>query len=156
MSKVINKIEYSYPQIDDMIASLLTQIYQSGRKWSVVVGIANGGLYISRKIAKALRLPHIAVQISWYDGDQKRDFPLVSVNQELSGIYDGSRLIVDDLIDGGSTIRSFKQNYGFGWKDDVAVLFYNKKTTTEYPSYYAEFKPDAWIVFPWEVNNEDI
>jgi hypoxanthine phosphoribosyltransferase len=133
-----------------MIDRLLEDIKLSRRSWSVVVGIADGGLYASRKIARKLDLPHISVGISWYDGDQKREKPIVKTCNELLYTH-GPRLIVDDLTDVGSTFKSYKEVYGFSFSDDFCVLFHNLKINDHPPRFYAAAKPDAWVVFPWEV-----
>jgi hypoxanthine phosphoribosyltransferase len=136
-----------------MIDRLIEDIKLSRRSWSVVVGIADGGLYASRKISRALNIEHVECDISWYDGDQKRDTPIVQPCHELLGIH-GPRLIVDDLTDTGGTIQSFKKVHGFSFSDDVCVLFHNTKINDHPPRFYAAVKPDAWVVFPWEVYDE--
>jgi hypoxanthine phosphoribosyltransferase len=136
-----------------MIDRLLEDIKLSRRSWSVVVGIADGGLYASQRIAMKLKLPHISVDISWYDGETKREKPIVQTNNELLYTH-GPRLIVDDLTDTGDTFESYKEVYNFAFSDDLCVLFHNLKLNMHPPRFYAAAKPDAWVVFPWEVCDE--
>ena len=129
-------MKFTYAQIDEMIDNLVGQI---NKQYDQVVGIANGGLYISRKIASALNLPHQSVRISFYD----HAVPIIEYN---SGPIKNC-LVVDDLIDGGKTVNKFEEI--FGTENDVAVLFWNIKSRK--PNYYVQEKPDGvWITFPWE------
>jgi hypoxanthine phosphoribosyltransferase len=137
---------YSQQEIDKMIQALIRQIKKSERQYKYVVGIRNGGINISKPIAKALELPHKSVGISCYDGMKKLENVKID---EGDFDWEPGGLIVDDLIDTGSTITSFKRFFGEG---HVAVLFW--RTDAKYyvrrPEYYVDEKPKAWIIFPWE------
>lgn len=130
--------------IDGMIRDLTYQVKSSGRRFTRVVGIANGGLPVSRPLAKALGLPHESVRISHYDGSVLRDTPIIE--GDLS--QPTGNLIVDDLIDKGWTINAFDKHFGRRG-NAVAVLLWNPHGPE--PDFYVDEKPDAWIVFPWEV-----
>jgi len=56
-------------------------------------------------------------------------------------------LIVDDLIDSGSTYERYKRN-----DTPFAVLYGNKNFLFPGTIYSGAAKPDAWLEFPWEVN----
>jgi hypoxanthine phosphoribosyltransferase len=113
------------------------------------VGIASGGTNISRRIAVLLGLQHHEIYISCYTDKGKRPYPIVR------GDFDTSKrtLVVDDMIDGGSTIALFKLHYGLKESDGVAVLFWN--TDAPEPDFFVEEKPDEWLIFPWELNCEE-
>ncbi len=132
--------------ICDMIRDLTHQILDSKLRFHQVVGIANGGLPVSRPLAAALGLPHTSVRISHYDGSVLRDTPII----ERALIHPARNLVVDDLIDGGRTYNTYAEHYGFELGSAMAVLLWNPAGPK--PDFYVEEKPDAWIVFPW---NED-
>lgn len=67
----------SYEDTDWMISSLAAQIKESGKTFRGIIGIAFGGLNISVPLSKILKLPHSQVRISRYDGQQKREQPIV-------------------------------------------------------------------------------
>lgn len=140
----MNKVYYTEVYINHMIALLINKIVQSGRKFDKVIGIANGGLNISTKIAAELGLPHSEVHISFYDGTEKRKEPKIILTDKPAK----NVLIVDDLIDEGHTLKAFDEIYGLT-DNAVAVLFWNRNCLY-LPDFYVAEKPNAWIVFPWE------
>lgn len=123
----------------DLMIERLAQLIQP-RKYTYVVGIANGGLNVSVKLAKKLGLPHASIRISHYQGHTVRQVPIIEGQLPV-----GSCLIVDDLIDDGFTMKTCEQHFG---KHDTAVLLW--KVGSYKPTYYAAEKPQEWIKFPWE------
>lgn len=146
---VADKVYVKPFQVDAMIRSLAEAIKQSGLKFQQVIGIERGGLFISRPLAAILGLPHDSITISCYTDTGKRLAPIIS------GDYDTNldTLIVDDLIDGGSTIKLLNKYYSQKPSDAVAVLFWN--TDSEEPDFYVEEKPEQWVVWPWELDYEN-
>lgn len=134
-----NKIYLSQSEIDEMIDSLIHQIKRGGKKYSKVVGIKNGGIHVSEKIAASLNLPHESVRISFYEGDFYEDYKSFNWCTNL--------LLVDDLIDRGRTCKHFYNTFG---KVDTAVLLWRKESGI-IPTYYARVKPQEWVVFTWEI-----
>ena len=126
-----------------MIRDLTHQILDSKQRFRQVVGIANGGLPVSRPLAAALGLPHTSVRISHYDGGFRRGSPIV----EGELIPPTNNLIVDELIDGGWTYNTFDEHFGLEG-NAMAVLLWNPNGPK--PDFYVEEKPNAWVIFPWE------
>lgn len=59
-------------------------------------------------------------------------------------------LIIDDLIDGGSTLGPWvEQGY------TCAVLYRKASSPTLPPTLVGQVLEDGWVVFPWEVGTED-
>jgi hypoxanthine phosphoribosyltransferase len=130
-----------------MIENLVSQVQNDGRQFTKIVGIKNGGLHISYKLADILKLEHEEVRISHYDGQTFREKPIVDDNFRLQ---EGENyLIVDDLVDGGSTMLTFKEHFGIRDCDAVAVLFWYPKGKFK-PDYYVREKDEEWLQFPWE------
>jgi hypoxanthine phosphoribosyltransferase len=140
----MDKIYYTEYSINEMISLLVCKVFKSQRKFQGVVGIANGGLNISTKVAASLELPHSSVHISFYDGTVKRKEPKITLTDKPTK----NVLIVDDLIDEGNTLKAFDEVYGLEG-NAVAVLFWNKNSLFV-PDFYISEKPNAWIIFPWE------
>lgn len=143
------KLHVSQFEIEGMTRSLALYVKQSGVQFEQVVGIERGGLFVSRPLAAMLGLPHDSVHISCYTEEGKREVPIVE------GCYNGDlkTLVVDDLIDGGSTIRLFKERFLYKFDDRVAVLYW--RVGSPEPEYYVEEKPPRWICFPWEIDREN-
>lgn len=146
MGNHIEKVYFSEEDIDQMTSELIAKIQASGEHFSLVIGIKNGGIPISTKISQALGVGHATVRISHYEGTQFRDRPLIEEPEHCH--MPGHILVVDDLVDTGVTISTF--HHYFGGNSMVAVLFWNK-AAEQRPDFYVKEKPNAWVVFPWEV-----
>lgn len=139
------RVYLTQPDIDNMIKDLVYQVQSDKRHFTRVVGIANGGLPVSKPLAAALGLPHESVRISHYnDAGQARPVPIIE--GQLS--HPTGNLIVDELIDHGKTINTFDKHFGLKG-NTVAVLFWCPDGPK--PDFYVEEKLAAWIVFPWEI-----
>lgn len=139
-----------WSEIDHLLNRLSYQIMNSDRTFKQVVGIAHGGLAISKKIASTLGLPHKRVLISHWSDDTFHPDPIIrgmdfSIKDGKFDPFIENSLIVDDLADSGSTFRLFREMSG---KNSYAALYW--KPGTSPIDFYAEEKPDTWLVFPWE------
>jgi hypoxanthine phosphoribosyltransferase len=139
----VTPVYLTHSDIADMIGNLTRQILDSKRRFHQVVGIANGGLPVSRPLAAALALPHTSVRISHYNKDLPRDTPIVKGKL----IQPTNNLIVDELIDRGWTYNTFDEHFGLEG-NAMAVLLWNPNGPK--PDFYVAEKPNAWVVFPWE------
>ena len=126
-------------KITCMLEQLVQMIEPNKAKYSGIIGIAYGGLNVSIPLAMRLRLPHHSVHISCYKGTVKRTLPLLE-NKKLPA----NCLVVDDLIDDGTTMALFQEKYG---PMDSAVLFLKPGGVA---TYFVDYKPESWIFFPWE------
>lgn len=142
----------SQQKIDADIEKLANSIFPVKNDYSYVVGIARGGLHISRPLAKKLKLKHTSIKISFYTDGVLTMYPQkVDVSKLTSLPKTKKMLIVDDLVDGGHTIQWLNENISEYIPYDVAVLYWNQHNSRGiYPKYYADFKPEGWVVFPWD------
>ena len=143
----VEKRVYTQREINNLIRILTQRIFPYRHLISYVVGIANGGLHVSQPIATALQLPHRSVRISLYDGYQLREQPII----EGQPPKENGLLVVDDLIDGGGTMRLFDEKFGTAHMS--AVLFC--KTGGYIPNFFAAVKPKEWVIFPWSREEDD-
>jgi hypoxanthine phosphoribosyltransferase len=146
-----NKVYVPQIDINAMIEDLANHIKSSERKFDLVVGIENGGVYISRPLAELFSLPHASVKINRYDGEHRRPNIIIYDN----GFRPEGRtcLVVDDLIDDGGTMLAYGRHFGIGSNDAIAVLFWSGTELVK-PDFYCLRKPKEWIVFPWETKTE--
>jgi hypoxanthine phosphoribosyltransferase len=132
----------SKQRINELVEILINKI--DINNINQIVGIKNGGLHISKLLARKLHLPHASVYISRYNGKKIREKPIIK------GSLFPSRynLIVDDLVDSGETFKLFDEYFGLEG-NFTAVLFWNPDCHF-IPDYFAEIKPNEWLIFPWE------
>jgi hypoxanthine phosphoribosyltransferase len=147
---VMNKVPYTHSEINQLIDQLIEKVKVSHEKtwpyrFSVIVGIENGGLHISKPIAKALNLDHRTVKISHYHSDKL----VIETNFFHVDLYDRGCLIVDDVFDTGRAAITFIQHCGeLRPQDAFAGLFWKSRCAIK-PEFYVK-EVDAWITFPWE------
>jgi hypoxanthine phosphoribosyltransferase len=141
----MSRLFISQQEVDLAVNTLINQIQKSGKQYDYVVGIRNGGTHISPQIAIALGLTHKSVKISYYE--EESNWPgVVPTIDDKDFTWQPNGLLVDDLIDQGLTVKAFKSYFG---PIDVAVLFWKEDSIK--PEYYVYKKPDAWLVFSWEI-----
>ena len=136
------KLHLSWEEVDAKIRSLCIKIAFMEWKFDRVVSIANGGKYVGQAVANFFNVPHESVRISRYDGEQKREEPIIE--GELTQAT--GNLVIDDLVDEGKTLDLFDKHFGLQG-NKVAVLYHSPGAPK---TYYNEVKPMAWLVFPWE------
>lgn len=56
-------------------------------------------------------------------------------------------VIVDDLSDSGQTLWPFRERY-------TILTMHCKMGSLVVPNAYFKLKPDAWVVYPWEAQDE--
>lgn len=158
MKRYINKKEFR-----SLLLNLFKKINEKNEKYQFVFGIASGGLHVSFPIACFFNNHHKDLLISFYDGGIKLKKPKVS-QYHLDEFYDYRKhadlegdkfLLVDDIIDSGSTLKWFINNTGLvkGKDFDVATLHWCKENSPDLePEFYVEIKEKSdWIIYPWEV-----
>ena len=140
----MEKIYYTQDYIDKLIEELIDKIKKSKRNFSVVVGIENGGVNVSKKVAEALNSKHKTIKISHYHSNNT----IVETNSFNVNSYD-SCLICDDVFDSGLTAKLFVDHCGFRPQDAFVGIFWRKISKIK-PDFYAREMGNEWAVFPWE------
>ena len=150
-----DKIRLSWKDVNAYIDTLCQDVKNSGISYKSVVGIQRGGLNISMPLSECLGVKHRSVKVSFYDGDVKRDEPLIDLFD--LDTCEKPFLIVDDLIDSGITLKYLSERFGLKQGEDyhIAVIHWNKENESGLqPDYYAEEKPKDWLVYPWNYSEE--
>jgi uncharacterized protein len=148
-----NKTFISSKEIKEMIFQLSEKIKKSGKEYDYIVGIARGGLNISKPLSKLLKVKHISIRVSFYGKKGTiSPYPRLIDTTSLEGIVGNDLLFVDDLIDNGHTINWINKNLSTNYGPfDIAVLHHNKNNEYKInPTFYVKEKPKAWVVYPWE------
>jgi hypoxanthine phosphoribosyltransferase len=144
------KIRIGNGTLQKYIQKICEDVRKSGVYYKSVVGIQRGGLNLSIPLAECIGVKHRSIKVSFYDGDKKRSKPLVDLFD--FNMEDKPFIIADDLIDSGETLRYLIDKYKLVRDKDfaIAVIHWNKKNENNItPDYYADEKPNGWIVYPW-------
>jgi hypoxanthine phosphoribosyltransferase len=131
-----NKFKITPIKFEEDIIKLAKQIPKN--KYKYIVSIPRGGCVIG------VYLSHLC-NLDYLDPIQLLDYH--HSETDLSKI-----LIVDDLVDTGVTLQKLQK---IMMLPDSAVLYYKPRSVIV-PTYYTETVSNTdWIVFPWELTNEE-
>lgn len=145
---MVVKKKVSEARLAVFASKLISQIREEDVSFTNILAIARGGIPLGETLSKALEIPLEEVYISFYEGEEKRNEPLIDISEEKI-LSEGPVLIVDDLVDTGATVQTltaFLKERNIEWK---LAVFYTKPTSSVRPDYYVE-STEEWIVFPWE------
>lgn len=149
---MVEKFYVNNQTLQKFVFELFRQLRVSALNFTKVIGIERGGIPLATTLSKFLEIPLIKVCISYYDGQQRRESPII----KMKGIVLSSEdvvLIVDDLVDTGSTIETLTrtlEELGIPYK---TAVFYRKPHSIIRPDFFVE-TTDKWVVFPWELKEE--
>ncbi len=160
------KLYLTWNTINKHINSLILDIATSGRTFTQVVGIENGGSYPGQRLAMYLGVPYTGIRISFYNKDNtKGSLSKDSITQfEFDHLFDWDNekvLFVDDLVDSGTTFKYVKSclaksahtkepPHGF------ACIYHPQLSESNDDIFVGTKKPDTWVVFPWETTEENV
>jgi hypothetical protein len=144
-------LHLSWSDIQRLTEELAESVKKSGFKPDLIVAVSRGGFDPARILCDQLGIRRLAsVQIEYYTGvDQKCGSPQVvyPLNSDVPGL---KVLVVDDVSDTGSSLRTAMEHVADRGASEVRVAtLHVKPWTTFRPDYYAA-EVDAWIVYPWE------
>ena len=112
-----------------------------------IVAITRGGLVPAAIIARELEIRHIdtVCVVSYNHKDQGKG----QVLKEATGNGDGDKvLIVDDLVDTGSTAKIVRNLLP---KAHFATVYAKPAGRPLTDTYITEVSQDTWILFPWDM-----
>lgn len=146
------RVYINYSKFETFLKKLYHKIDRGGVP-SLIVGIANGGLNISKPLANWFQCEHISVSIHFYDwekiGGKPYFFDIPPLPADIKNI-----LVVDDILDTGTTLKFFMEKTGLVHKENfqIATLHWNQDSKSGLiPDYWVDKKKEnTWIVYPWE------
>lgn len=114
--------------------------------WAGIVAITRGGLIPAAIIARELECRLVeSVSVVTYD-EENMGQPVVTKPPTAAG--DGSGfLIVDDLVDSGSTAKLVR---GLLPKAHLATIYAKPAGKPLVDTFITEVSQDTWILFPWD------
>ena len=159
------KLIVDWKEYNRTVENLAIQVYESGYKPTLLVGIMRGGAPMIDVLSRVFKLKCAYLAVESYSGkgieDEQGD---IVFSREMSSIaknMGGKILLCDDLSDTGITLnksvdwlRKYEPIKGKIEDIKTATLWKKKKSTFE-PDFCAVRLPDnPWIVQPFEVYEE--
>lgn len=153
-------IDYTYSDFVDGIKSITKQIEESDFLPDLIVGIVRGGgvpaVYLSHRLKVPVQMVHWNTRDDTEWGNEHNCW----VPEEVQG---GLKvLIVDDIVDGGDTIKELLEDWqqsvaGLGKLNTdnikVAAMWYNTAQDVVVDFYHKTVdrnEDQRWVIFPWE------
>jgi xanthine phosphoribosyltransferase len=111
-----------------------------------IVAITRGGLVPASIVARELNIRLIdTIGIASYDYKSQGE---ISVLKDADAGDGGGWLIVDDLVDTGSTARVVRERLP---KAHFATIYAKPAGRPLVDTFITEVSQDTWILFPWDV-----
>ena len=156
-----DKLIIDWKKYNFIVEKLAIQIFQSGFKPDILIGIMRGGAPIIDVLSRVFKLKCAYLAVESYSGKDIEDQQgeLVFSREMSSTIQDmkGNILLCDDLSDTGVTL-----NKSIDWlkkypplkgkiKDIKTAVLWKKKDSTFEPDFCAQkLNSNPWIVQPFE------
>lgn len=124
------------------------------REWKAVVCITRGGLVPAAIIARELDLRLIdTICVTSYEGKRAQKLGETSVLKNVSaelldGIDEEDVLIVDDLVDTGTTAKVVRQLLP---RAHLATIYAKPAGRPLVDTFVTEVSQDTWIFLPWDL-----
>lgn len=153
-------IDYSYSDFRDGIEAIAKQVEASGFEPDCIVGIVRGGSVPAVYLSHRLKIPVQMVHWNTRDDTEWGNETNAWLPEEIHG---GMKvLIVDDIVDGGDTIRELLADWqtsvvGIGKLPvdniRIAAMIYNTSQNVK-PHFFHRtidrLEDQRWVIFPWE------
>lgn len=153
-------IDYSYSDFCDGIKRIAEQVEASGFEPDAIVGIVRGGAIPAVHLSHRLKIPVQMVHWNTRDETGWGNEHNCWLPEEIMG---GTKvLIVDDIVDGGDTIKELLDDWqtsvaGLGKlnKDNIriAAMWYNTAQDINVDFFHKTVdrnEDQRWVIFPWE------
>jgi xanthine phosphoribosyltransferase len=116
--------------------------------WQGIIAVTRGGLVPAAIVARELDIRLVdTVCVASYD-DRTQGHPVVLKPVEVEGDGEGW-LIVDDLVDTGSTARVVRDMLP---KAHFATIYAKPAGRPLVDTFITEVSQDTWILFPWDLD----
>jgi len=122
--------------------------------WAGIVAITRGGLIPAAVIARELECRLIeAVSIVTYDEEKKGEPQVVKPPVAALETAGQGWLIVDDLVDTGTTAKVIRRMLP---KAHFATVYAKPAGKPQVDTFITEVSQDTWILFPWDTEPQFI
>jgi len=144
----MDKLYYTWQDFENDCRLLAEQIKKDKVEYKQIVAITRGGLFVAGLLSQFLEaVPIETVSIHSYYGSARKRMEIMK-----EGSSDKPTLICDDVVDTGYTAEAVKKMYP---NSKIVTLHYKSRNKPVIkPDYFME-DTDAWIVYPWEVNEKN-
>lgn len=151
-------IDYSYDDFCDGITTIVHQVQASGFKPDYIVGVVRGGAVPAVYLSHKLKVPVAMVAWNTRDDTEWGNESNYWIPEDL--VAGKKILLVDDIIDGGETIKELLADWQTSVRDMIPVdnlriccMIHNTAQQVRPHFYHRTIdrnEDKRWVVFPWE------
>lgn len=147
----------SWDQFHRDSKALAWRLLEKRDAWNGIIAVTRGGMIPAGIIARELEIKLVeTIGISSYTGDEGKQRGGINVvkgiNEKLVGDGDGW-LVIDDLVDSGSTAKAIRKMLP---KAHMATVYAKPEGEPTVDTYVTWVSQDTWIYFPWDVDIQPI
>lgn len=142
-------IKLTWNDIEDLVLSIFSKL---DKNYNCIISIERGGSIPARLLSELTNIKDIYhYKISYYDGEIKKDTPIIKKSYLDKDVENKNILIIDDIIDSGDTaVIALQELRKISNTVDIAALI-TKQSSKIKPTYSGmDLTTKAWIDFPWE------
>lgn len=145
-----------WPSYHQLIEDLSGELHRSNVTFDLVLAIARGGLRVGDVISRIFDRPLAVISASSYRADQGTQPGKLQLGTSIAlcgQALEGSVLIVDDMVDSGTTLAAvtdFIMNQPKVTCCQTAVLWWKVASTIKPDFYACKLHDDRWIEQPFE------
>ncbi len=150
-------VSLDWPTIDILAKKTASAVRQSNYQPEVLIAIARGGVVPGRLICDRLHLKNFTtIKVDHWGVTAKKDGKAHLTYGTEVDLKNKKVLLVDDITDTGESIIIARD---YLLKHQPAVIktatLYHLKNSTFKPDYFGEERSWAWMIFPWN-RQEDL
>lgn len=152
MSKFIEHYYVSWDEIQDRCVQMARHLKAEGRTFKRILAITRGGLFPAGIIARELGIHHVeTICIKTYGGKGEQDVGEPELLKPADPEYLKDTLIIDDLVDTGTTLKYIKpmtENCYF------LAVFAKPMGEPMLDLYHMTIEQEKWVMFPWDTRRQ--
>ena len=138
----------SWDQLHRDSKALSWRLHDMNQIWKGIVAVTRGGLVPAAVIARELGIHHIdTVCITSYNWQDQGEIKILKTVEGLGK----DLLIIDDLVDTGSTARIVRKMLPEAY---FATVYAKPAGKPLVDAYVTEVSQDTWILFPWDSESQ--
>lgn len=157
ISPTPGELHVSWQEYHDAIEQLALLVHESGWGFDQVLCLARGGLIPGDLFSRIFQVPLAILSTSSYRGEQGRTQGHLDIARHVTTLHaglSGRVLLIDDLIDTGTTIAGVQQHLSRSFPEVSEVrsaVLWCKRSARIRPDYCRFWlEGDPWIHQPFE------
>ena len=143
----------SWTEVHRDTKHLVRKLIKKG-PWSGIVALTRGGLVPASILAREMEIRIVdTLCISTYEEQLKGTVKVLKVPEYAAAVDGEGWLLVDDLVDTGTTARRAKKILP---KSHFATVYAKPLGLPEVNTFVSEVAQNVWVFFPWDTEPQYI